>query len=136
RGYYQSEREPDQSRLNSKQGDDVTFIGSPSGMKDRTFQVTFKLPEFKSIARKKRELQNPVLLARQWRDCLDRKIYGSPAGHARHLHISRARVTQILNILKLPPEALGKIALFGEKLKRPINERQLRSLLSMNEVKQ
>jgi hypothetical protein len=53
----------------------------------------------------------------------------SPAALARRLGLSRARVTQVLHLLKLTPEVLDVITDLGDPLPSPIvTERRLRSL--------
>ncbi len=54
----------------------------------------------------------------------------SRADLARKLGFSRARVTQMLNLLKLPEELLSEIEEMGDKWDRQIvTERQLRGYL-------
>jgi hypothetical protein len=78
----------------------------------------------------KRQYRNPIYLAREWRKALDEGKYASPAGLARHLKVSRARVTQILNLLKLSPEVVEMVSSLGGPLSTPtVTERRLRSLL-------
>ena len=48
----------------------------------------------------KGKYRNPIFLAREWRRSLDNGEYVSPAALARHVNVSRARVTQIMNLLK------------------------------------
>jgi hypothetical protein len=80
----------------------------------------------------KRQYRNPIYLAREWRGALDDGEYASPAALARHLKVSRARVTQILNLIKLTPEVISMISSLGDPLKSPIvSERKLRPLLAL-----
>jgi hypothetical protein len=68
----------------------------------------------------------------QWRAALDRSEYSSPAALSGHLKVSRARVTQILNLLKLNPNAVQKICSLGDPMSsRLISERKLRPLLTL-----
>ena len=71
--------------------------GSPNGLKDRTFRATFEMPVTKYnhnlIKICKRKYRNPIYLAREWRRDLDNGEYASPAALARHLKVSKARVT-------------------------------------------
>ena len=85
----------------------------------------------------KRQYLNPIYLAREWRKALDNGEYASPAVMARHLKVSRARVTQILNLLQLSPEVLEIISLLGGSLSSPtVTERRLRPLLAVTVDKQ
>lgn len=88
----------------------------------------------------KRQYRNPVYLAKEWRELLDNGVYTSSADLARHLKVSRARVTQILNLLKLSPEVIEKISSLGDTIKSPfVSERRLRPLSKMmaeNQIEQ
>lgn len=80
----------------------------------------------------KRQYRNPIYLAREWRKALDNGKYASRADLACHLHVSRARVTQILNLLKLSTEVIEMICSLGDPLKSPfVSERRLRPLLRL-----
>jgi biotin operon repressor len=62
-------------------------------------------------------------------DLAERK-YDSRADLSRKLGVSRARVTQVLNILKLPDDIIEKLYAMGDPLPKPmITERNLRLLL-------
>jgi hypothetical protein len=55
--------------------------------------------------------------------------YASAAELARTLGMSRARVTQVLSLLRLHPEVLQQIAALGDPLPAPIvTERKLRDV--------
>ena len=85
----------------------------------------------------KRRYRNPIYLAKEWRKALDHGEYTSPAALARSLKISRARVTQIMNLLYLSPEAITLISSLGDPLRKPvITERKLRQLSGMAPEKQ
>jgi ParB-like chromosome segregation protein Spo0J len=93
------------------------------------------VPEFNHnlIKISKRQYRNPIHLAKEWREALDKGRYASPAALALNLKVSRARVTQILNLLKLSPEVIQMISSFGDPLRSPfVTERRLRPLLSLN----
>ena len=63
---------------------------------------------------------------------LDEGQYSSPAALSRNLKVSRARVTQILNLLQLSPDVLAIISSLGGSLRSPIvTERRLRPLLEL-----
>jgi hypothetical protein len=81
----------------------------------------------------KRQYRNPIYLAREWRKAIDKGKYASPATLARQLRISRARVTQVLNLLELSPDVIELITSLGDPMKSPIiTERRLRPLVSMS----
>lgn len=73
--------------------------------------------------------RNPVTLAREWQGKLTGGECSSPATLARRLGVSRARVTQVLQLLKLTPKVLEILIDLGDPLPSPIvTERRLRSL--------
>jgi hypothetical protein len=77
--------------------------------------------------------RNPIFLARQWQKDLAEGKYCSRADLSRKVGVSRARVTQILNLLKLPEEIIEKVASMGDPLLKPVvTERGLRELLTNN----
>lgn len=85
----------------------------------------------------KRQCRNPIYLAKEWRGALDSGEYKSFAVLARHLKASRARVTQIMNLLQLSPEAIALLSSLGDPIRSPIGaERRLRPLLGMVAEKQ
>jgi hypothetical protein len=115
----------------------VVKVGSPNGSIHRTFRVTFEMPvvpfNHNLIKIGKRQYRNPIYLAWEWRRVLDESRYSSPAALARNLKVSRARVTQILNLLQLSPEVINIVASFGDPLQLPtITERRLRPLISLS----
>ena len=80
----------------------------------------------------KRQYRNPIYLAREWRRALDHGECASPAALARHLKVSRARVTQIINLLQLSPEVIELISSLGDPLRSfVVAERRLRPLLAL-----
>ncbi len=80
----------------------------------------------------KRQYRNPIYLAREWRRLLDSGKYSSPASLSRHLQVSRARVTQIMNLLQLSPEAKDMISSLGDPVNTHfVSERRLRPLLKL-----
>ena len=118
--------------------------GSPNRSIHRTIRAVFAMPEIQSSSNLlkigKRQYRNPIYLAKEWRSALDNGEYPSPAALARHLKVSRARVTQIMNLLELSPEAITLIYSLGDQLSSPIvSERRFRPLLGMaveNQIEQ
>jgi hypothetical protein len=80
--------------------------GSPSKLKGRTFRAMFHLPAAEEPQRSRsqkatRTYRNPVVVAQEWQRALQNGAYSSAADLARKLGVSRARVTQVLHLLKL-----------------------------------
>ena len=68
---------------------------------------------------------------------LDSGEVANQADLAQHLGISRARVTQMLRLLRSDPEVLESLVALGDPLPSPvITERQLRSLVDLPANKQ
>jgi len=85
----------------------------------------------------KRQYRNPIYVAKGWRTALDNGEYVSPAAPGRHLKFSRARVTQILNLLKLAPEDIEILSSPGDPFgSLKVSERRLRPLLFLSTVQQ
>jgi hypothetical protein len=81
--------------------------------------------------------RNPVILAHEWQQALGSGEHGTQADFARKHGISRARVTQVLHLLNLPPDALNAIAALGDPLPSPIlTERRLRSVMNLSAEEQ
>ena len=78
----------------------------------------------------KHQYRNPIFLARQWQKDLNEGKYSSQADLARKVGVSRARVTQVMNLLKLPGEIIEKLVNLGDPLTKPIaTEHSLRPFL-------
>jgi hypothetical protein len=85
----------------------------------------------------KRQYRNPICLAKEWQRALDDDEYASLAALARQLRISRARVTQLLNLLELSPDVIEMISSLGDPMRSPvITERRLRPLLNLTDNEQ
>ena len=74
-------------------------------------------------------------LAVHYNEILESGIIASRADLARHLGISRAKITQILNLLKLAPEIQNSIAGLEETNERlrVLTERRLRPLVQCDD---
>ena len=118
------------------------MIGSPYKSIDRTFRAVFRLdvlPNGRKPGKNKpkRSYLNPVILAREWEKMLRSGEYASQTALARKLGVSRVRVTQVLNLLRLAPEVLERIAGLGDPLTSPImTERKLRPLVNLPRTEQ
>ena len=70
--------------------------------------------------------RNPVFQAEEWRNRMGERGL-SRVELARELGVTRARVTQLLNVLKLPDEVLQKEKAKGDPMSgRLVTERKLR----------
>jgi hypothetical protein len=70
-------------------------------------------------------------LAKEWQGLIDKGVCQSRADLARRLGYSRARITQIMNLLKLPPQMLKIIEMLGDPMLVPsINERKIREIVN------
>ncbi|MDD5677015.1 MAG: hypothetical protein PHW60_03360 [Kiritimatiellae bacterium] len=79
--------------------------------------------------------QHPVHLALAWRQMLADDNTLNMAGIARNTGVSRARVTQIMNLLDLPKEILSYVtSLTVREDIRHFSERNLRSLLARKSI--
>ena len=115
--------------------------GSPNRLKDRTFRAFFKMPVARVthnlIKMGKNQYRNPIYLAKEWRKALDNGQYASLSELACRLNVSRARVTQIMNLLNLSPKVIDIISSMGDPISDPIiAERMLRPLLGFGSEKQ
>jgi hypothetical protein len=85
----------------------------------------------------KAQYRNPIYLAMEWQRALDNGQYESISSLARHFKVSRARVTQIMNLLNLSQDVFDIIRSIGDPINSPIvTERSLRPLLSLPHGKQ
>ena len=86
---------------------------------------------------KESRYRNPIILAKELDECLCRGEFTSKADMAKSLGYSRARITQLLNLLSLSDQVLEQIQASGDYWVRPIvTERMLRTLLGLQEEEQ
>ena len=116
-------------------------LDSPNGSIHRTFRAIFEMPVIQSnhnlIKVCKRKYRNPIYLASEWRRALDNGEYASPAALARHRKVTRARVTQIMNLLKLSPEVVKILTSLGDPINSPVlAEKRLRPMLALTAEQQ
>ena len=84
------------------------------------------------IQRTKKTYRNPIILAREMSLLMEMEEL-SRADLARKLGLSRARVTQILNLLGLPEMLISEIEEMGDYWSRQlVTERQLRRLINQS----
>jgi ParB-like chromosome segregation protein Spo0J len=73
--------------------------------------------------------RNPIYLAKEYKEMIDSGKAKNQAELARIKSISRARVTQILNLLKLDKNIIDKFEQIGDPMhERIFSERKLRDL--------
>lgn len=76
--------------------------------------------------------RTPVHVARAWHSHIAEGLFESAADLSRHVGVSRARVTQVLNLLRLAPDVLDSITDLGDPLSSPlVTERMLRNLIDL-----
>jgi len=104
---------------------------------DRTFTSIFYFPQKSMKANKiKTTYRNPIYLAKEYKKMIDSGEVKSQAELARLKDISRARVTQILNLLKLNSNIIQELEKLGDPLNaKIITERNLRDHVSINRLK-
>ena len=108
------------------------WLGSPDWNIDRTFTSTFYFPQkIKKNPKNKPAYRNPIYLAKEYKGMIDSGKVKNQAELARKLGVSSARVTQILNILKLDSRIIQELEKHGNPLEsKIINERILRSYVN------
>jgi len=107
--------------------------GSPGCSIDRTFTSIFYFPRKATKPNKTKPVyRNPICLAREYKRMIDNNSQvKNQAELARKLGISRARVTQILRLLKLDSLIIQELEILGDPLKsRIISERMLRPYIN------
>ena len=84
--------------------------GSPDCSIDRTFTSIFYFPhKAMKVNQTVRIYRNPIYLAKEYKKIIDSGKVKNQAELARIKGISRARITQILNLLKLDKDTLEMI---------------------------
>jgi hypothetical protein len=111
----------------------LKLTSSPDCNIDRTFIYIFY---FQTVIEKpsssKKTYKNPIYLAKEYKEMIDSGEAKNQAEIARIKGISRARVTQILNLLKLDKDIINKLELIGDPMdKKVISERELRKIIHL-----
>ena len=112
--------------------------GSPDCNIDRTFiyQFYFQTTVKKSLTPNK-TYRNPIYLAREHKEIIDSGKVKNQAELARIKGISRARVTQILSLLKLDSLIIQELERLGDPLQsKIITERRLRPFIGKSSKEQ
>ena len=114
------------------------YHGSPDWNIDRIFLFQFyfqKLVKKPSTPRK--TFRNPIYLAKEYKQMITSGQVKNQSKLARKLSISRARVTQILNLLKLDSLIIQELEKLGDTLEsRIISERMLRQYVNKSTFEQ
>lgn len=78
-----------------------------------------------------RRYRNPIAMAKEWRALMSGESL-TQADLASRLKVSRARVTQVMNLLDLDPKDMATIVALGDPLPlRVITERALRRFVNL-----
>jgi hypothetical protein len=99
---------------------------------DRTFTSTFHFPNKATKANQiARIYRNPIYLAREYKQMINNGQVKNQSGLAFILGVSRVRICQILNLLKLDSLIVQELEKLGDPLKsKIITERRLRSYVN------
>jgi hypothetical protein len=110
------------------------WSGSPDCSIDRTFIYQFYLQTaIKKPSIPRKTYRNPIHLAKEYKEMIDSGEVRNQAELARIKGISRARVTQILNLLKLDKSIIDNLEQIGDPMnKKVISERELRKIIHKN----
>ena len=116
----------------------LELASSPDCNIDRTFTSTFYFPYLvKKINQIKHVYRNPIYLAREYKKMIDKGQVKNQSDLARKLAISRVRICQILNLLKLNPLVVQELEKLGDPLKsKIITERMLRPYVNKSSKEQ
>ena len=109
----------------------MLLSGSPDCNIDRTFIYQFYLQiVVKKSPIPRKTYRNPINLAREYKEMIDKGKVKNQAELAKTKGISRARVTQILNLLKLDKTIIENLEQIGDPMdKKVISERALRKII-------
>ena len=105
--------------------------GSPGCNIDRTFVYQFYFQKaVKKSSISKKTYRNPIYLDKEYKKMLGSGEAKTQAELTRIKGISRARGTQILNLLKLDKSIIYNLELIGDPMdKKVISERGLRKII-------
>ena len=114
------------------------WSGSPDCNIGRTFISTFHFPyQVKKTNQIKHIYRNPLYLAKEYKRMIDFGEVKSQSELAKLKCISRARVTQILDLLKLDSLIVEELVKLGDPLEsRIITERMLRPYVNKSQQEQ
>ena len=109
-------------------------LGSSDCSIDRTFIYQFNIqPIIKKTSTPNKTYRNPIFLAKEYKKMIDLGEAKNQAELARIKGISRARVTQILNLLKLDKSIIDNLEKIRDPMdKKVISKRELRKNIIKN----
>jgi hypothetical protein len=112
--------------------------GSPDCSIDRTFTSTFHFPHKATKPNKTKSVyRNPIFLAREYKRIIDNSQVKNQSELARKLGVSRVRIHQILNLLKLDSLIVQELERLGDPLElKIITERMLRPYVNKSQQEQ
>jgi hypothetical protein len=116
----------------------LELASSPNCNIDRIFTVIFYFPQKLKKANKiKTTYRNPIYLAIEYKEMIDSGKVNNQAELAKLKGISRAKVTQILNLLKLDSLIIQELEKLSDPLKlKIITERMLRPYVNKSPQEQ
>jgi hypothetical protein len=92
--------------------------GSPDCSIDRTFTSIFHFPhKAKKVKQITQIYRNPIYLAKEYKQMIDNGQVKNQSSLARKLGISRVRICQILNLLKLDTLIVPELEKLGDPVK-------------------
>jgi len=106
--------------------------GSPDWNIDRTFISTFYFPRTITKSNNPKPVyRNPIYLAKEYKEMINSGEVKNQSELAKLKGLSRARVTQILNLLKLSKSIINNLEKLGDPFinKKLISERKLRKMI-------
>ena len=84
-----------------------------------------------------RTYRNPIFLAREWEKTMNIGGFRSKRAFAQAIGLPHARVSQVLGLLRLCPDARKVLDALGDPLySRKVTERKLRLIVNLPEEKQ
>ncbi|MFH1148782.1 MAG: hypothetical protein V1736_13915 [Pseudomonadota bacterium] len=96
-----------------------------------------RLPAGQAGIKPIRTYRNPIFLAREWAEAMEGGNFRSQRAFARAIGLSHARVSQVMGLLRLCPNALEALDALGDPLySRKVTERKLRPIVKLQEEKQ
>jgi len=112
----------------------LLLSGSPDCNIDRTFIYQFNIqPIIKKASTPNKTYKNPIFLAKEYKKMINLGEAKNQAELARIKGISRARVTQILNLLKLDKSIIDNLEQIGNPMDgKVISERELRKIIHLS----
>ena len=107
----------------------MLLSGSPDCNIDRAFTSTFYFLRTTTKSNKAKSVyRNPIYIAKEYKGMIDSGKVKNQSELAKLIGITRARVTQILNLLKLDGSIIDNLEQIGDPMDQKIfNERKLRN---------